>query len=262
MIKQILDQIKQTLREHGVDYQKLIDDFGQVDACESRSRGKSFGLGEHVKGLIYAQLSNQRPWKQIAKHRTEIDKIFSYYNAEVLKQEDPEKLTAKIQEIKCGNIKISQQMDNLRVNIELLEKISLEYGSVDSFVESKEPEKIAKELGSGKKYKLKEIGFTLAMEYLKNVGIEVIKPDRHICRIIGPERLGLIEREPSPEDVYLCLVQLEKKTNHSAVFIDNLLWIFAAQDYGNICSKNPKCSECRVKLCAMHPSKSERDTTV
>ena len=119
---------------------------------------------------------------------------------------------------------------------------------------SQEPEVIASEFGSGTKFKLKEVGFTLAMEYLRNVGINVIKPDLHICRLIGPERLGFIDYEPSPEEAYQCLMELEGQVPESAIYIDNLLWIFAAQDYGNICTANPKCSECLVINCAKNPS--------
>ena len=254
MIKQIIEQIKSTLSDQAVDYEKHIKDFGQVHANNERMKGKTFNFREHIKGLIYAQLSNQRSWGPIARNLETINKIFCEYNPEVLKIQDPNHLEAQIVSIKCGNRKIASQLAKLRSNIETFEKITLEYGNIDAFVTSDVPEKIAKELGSGKKYKLKEIGFTLALEYLRNIGINAIKPDLHICRLIGPERLRFIDKIPTPEEAYHCLMDLEHEIPESAVYLDNLLWIFAAKDYGNICTANPKCNYCSVELCVMHPS--------
>ncbi len=160
--------------------------------------------------------------------------------------------------IRCGNRKIAAQMETLARNIEMFESLAHEFGSMDAFVTSQEPERIAKELGSGRRYKLKEIGFTLAMEYLRNVGINAIKPDLHICRLIGPQRLGFINKEPTPEQAFSCLMRLADKSSENAVYLDTLLWIFAAKDYGNICTATPKCGECSVLLCLKHPSKQSR----
>jgi hypothetical protein len=253
MFVRTIEQIKQTLKDHDAHYQKIIDDFGQVTAYESRLSGKLFGLNEHIKGLIYAQLSNQRPWGPIANNLARIDEIFNNYDSETLKKQEPKKLASDIQLIKCGNRAIAAQMRDICSNIETFERIISHQGSLDAYVISKKPDVIATELSSGNKYKLKQIGFTLATEYLRNIGVNAIKPDLHICRMIGPERLGFIDKSPTPEEAYQCVMQLEQQSSDSAVFIDNLLWIFAAQDYGNICSASPKCNECGVTLCATNP---------
>jgi len=258
MIDQVIGQVKDTLRNHGVDFQGIIDEFGQVRAYEDRLKGKSFTLNEHVRGLILAQLSNQRPWGPIAANLDQIDQLFSQYDASTLKSASPSSLTGQMIAIRCGNRKIAAQMETLARNIEMFESLAHEFGSMDAFVTSQEPERIAKELGSGRRYKLKEIGFTLAMEYLRNVGINAIKPDLHICRLIGPQRLGFINKEPTPEQAFSCLMRLADKSSENAVYLDTLLWIFAAKDYGNICTATPKCGECSVLLCLKHPSKQSR----
>jgi len=253
MIQPILDQIKQTLTDHNVDYETIIDEFGQVASNQSRLAGQSFTLPDHIRGLIYAQLSNQRAWGPIAENLPRIDVIFSHYDPEILKAADPKILATQLMAISCGNRAIGAQMRDLRSNIELFEAIAVEYGSMDGFVTSEDPMQIATELGSGKRFKVKQIAFTLAMEYLRNVGISAIKPDLHICRIIGPERLGLVDKEPSPEEAYTALMAAAEKATDSAVYMDNLLWLFAAKDYGNICSATPRCGECGVTLCGRHP---------
>ena len=46
-----------------------------------------------------------------------------------------------------------------------------------------------KDLSEGK-YKLKYVGKALAWEYLRNVGVDGAKPDTHLKRILGSNRLG------------------------------------------------------------------------
>jgi hypothetical protein len=253
MIDQVLAEIRETLQLHGVNAQGIIEEFGQVRAYEERKAGREFSLNDHVRGMILAQLSNQRPWGPIAANLSKIDRIFSHYDSSVLKEEDPGGLTQKVLGIRCGNRKIAAQMEGLSSNIAILESIANAFGSLDQYVTSIDAESIAKELGSGKRFKLREIGFTLAMEYLRNVGINAIKPDLHICRIIGPERLGLLDKVPTPEEAYTCLMKLQEGSVENAIYIDNLIWLFAAQDYGNICTASPKCNECRVKSCVRCP---------
>ena len=165
-----------------------------------------------------------------------------------MKDADPVALVDAIKEIRCGNRGIVKQLHGLRQNIQTFERI----GDIDSYVISASPEVIATEFSRGKKYKLIQIGFALALEYLRNVGINAIKPDVHICRIIGPERLNLTENVPTPEEAYEALMAWATATGHNAVYVDNLLWIFAAKDYAAICTARPRCNICLVLDCNMH----------
>lgn len=258
MITKIIEQVKLTLDGNYPQYEENIKEFGQVQAVGCRKAGKRFDLSKHIRGMIYAQLSAQRVWKGIARNLEKIDNIFCDYRPDYLTHKDWRDLEKSLTDINCGNRRIGKQMKSLRHNINVLEDIQSQYGSVDAFVTSKAPYAIATEFGSGKRFKLKEIGFTLALEYLRNVGIDVVKPDTHICRMIGPERLGLMEVEPSPEGAYCCLMRMREQAQCSAVYLDNLLWLFAATGYGEICTRNnPKCNVCSVTLCMCHPA-SER----
>jgi hypothetical protein len=240
----MLDEIKETLNRQGLDYQRWIDDFGQVAALEQRQLGKVFTLREHVRGLLLAQLSNNRPWGPIARNRDHIDQIFMNYDPESLKEADPNRLATQIKGLRCGNRGIGKQMEGLRKNIETLERID----DIDRYVQSDRSEVIANQFASGK-YKLVQIGFPLAMEYLRNVGIDTVKPDLHICRMIGPERLALCDETPSPEQAHDVLMKWAVNSDHSAMYIDNLLWLFAAKDYAAICSSKPRCNICLVSKC-------------
>jgi len=94
------------------------------------------------------------------------------------------------------------------------------------------------------------------MEYLRNVGIHAVKPDVHICRMIGPERLDLTEVAPTPEEAYDDLMKWAKSMDENAVYEDNLLWLFAPKTYAAICILRPRCDICLVRQCNTHPSNS------
>ncbi len=194
---------------------------------------------------MLSQLSNNRPWGAIARNRTRIDEIFLDYDPKALKAADPAELVAAVKAIRCGNRAIVKQLAGLRQNIETFERT----GDIDAYVTSKSPKAIARELATGKKFKLVEVGYALALEYLRNVGINAVKPDVHICRMIGPERLGLTETTPTPAEAYEALMKWSEERGENPVYVDNLLWLFAAKDYGAVCTANPRCEICLVSAC-------------
>ena len=86
-------------------------------------------------------------------------------------------------------------MESIQYNISILEKIEEEFGSIDNFITSKPVEEVAECFADEKShYKLKQMGMALTMEYLKNVGLSGMKPDTHLLRICGPERLDIIPK--------------------------------------------------------------------
>jgi thermostable 8-oxoguanine DNA glycosylase len=240
----VLRQIESTLDSNGFDYRGWIDSFGQVRGFEKRQSGQRFGLDDHVRGLVLAQLSNQRPWGPIAANLDKLSAIFLHYDPQALKAANPAELAESVKKIRCGNRQIARQTQFLRENIEVLESID----NLDNYVVSLPPAEIARSFAEGP-YKLKQVGMALAMEYLRNVGVNCVKPDLHICRMIGPERLGLVREIPTPEEAINALDSWAEKSDRSLVYMDNLLWLFAAQDYAAICGANPRCSICQVAAC-------------
>ena len=208
--------------------------------------GEVFGLSDHVRGVVLAQLSNQRPWRPVSIRLAEIDQLFQQFDPEFLKQADPRMLEQGLLNLRCGNRAVRRQMESLAGNIATLEAIEREFGSLDGFVTSDTPDVVARRLALPSPCKLQNIGFTLAQEYLKNVGIESVKPDLHVLRIMGPTRLGLI-REESPEAAYREIMQRAAEINRSPVYVDNVLWLFGAKEYGSICGASPRCTVCRLK---------------
>lgn len=251
--KIILEKLENTLKNNDIDFEKDIDNLGQVHAVKKRANGHQFTLQDHLKGLILSLLINQRPWKPIADNLDNLDEIFLNYEPEKLKKADPEELVNNIKRIKCGNISIKRQMKTLNYNISIFEKIEVENGSIDTFITSKPAEKVADRLSnSTSPYKLKQMGIALTMEYLKNVGISGMKPDTHLLRICGPERLNIIPKT-KPKKQLSIFKKFSEEAGVSTTYLDNLIWILGANDFGEICSNKPKCHKCELKAyCNYH----------
>ncbi|MDQ0340913.1 endonuclease III [Caldalkalibacillus uzonensis] len=244
---EVIEEIKNTMTNNGHDYEASIKSFGQVEACIQRDQGYQFTFKDHLRGLILAMLSNQRPWGPIDRNMNRIENIFFHFDADKLLQADKHLLAEKLKKIKCGNRAIVKQMESLNDNIGVLRQIEKDSGSIDRFVTSDTPHRIAEELGKGNKYKLKQVGYTLALEYLRNVGIKAIKPDVHIRRIISAERLGWCDHYPSESEAVRILEHVSKQTGIHISYLDNLLWLFGAVDYANICNAQPRCHVCTLR---------------
>lgn len=246
--KELIENVICSIQEQGI---VINEQMGHLVWIKERENGKKFSFSEHLRGLIYAQLSNQRPWFQIQNNLSLIDEIFYHYDADKILEQDYRYFVQKIREIKCGNISIEKQMQSLSDNILRLREIEQRYGELDNFVQMYSPYKVATLLSSDKKYKIKYVGFALALEYLRNVGIDEIKPDVHIRRIISKQRLALVDNdEPSEKDAINAIKFLSQESGFSVSEIDAYLWLYCATGYCNICSSTPKCSKCKIiKYC-------------
>lgn len=83
-------------------------------------------------------------------------------------------------------------------------------------------------------------------EYLRNVGIDVIKPDVHIKRILGAERLNIVKSKSDYAVIAECK-KLSEKIGISQVKMDYLLWNYCSKSYGEVCTAKPKCEDCVIR---------------
>lgn len=242
--KELVDNIIFTVHKHGIN---VNNQMGHLLWIKERENGKKFSFAEHLRGLIYAQLSNQRPWYQVQTQLPFIDTIFYDYDTDKILQQDYHYFVREIRKIKCGNISIEKQMQSLPENILRLREIEQWHGDLDHFVQMYTPDRVAKLLSSDKKYKIKYVGFALALEYLRNVGINEIKPDVHIKRIISNRRLSLVDKEePSEIEAINAIKLLSKESGYSVAEIDAYLWLYCATGYCNICGAEPQCCKCNI----------------
>lgn len=250
----LIEGLQRSLAGQGVDYEAEIASFGQVDASEQRAKGRVFDLSEHIRAMILAQLSNQRPWKPIADNRDRLRMLFHDYDAEQLLAADPEALVAGLRHLRCGNRADRKQMAALSTNIRTLKRIEAEEGSLDAFVTRHAPDNVARLISQAGPFKLLHVGPALALEYLKTVGIRASKPDLHVRRALSGERLAYSTNHPSDWEAYRLIASLAAEAGRNPTYLDNLLWLFCAQDYGEICGTVPKCTACALASHCRYPS--------
>ena len=183
-LAQDYNKIFNILEEYLTDRVQEID-LTILEAVEQRKNGKSFSFEEHLRGLVYAQLSALVSWKKIKDNQSKLDEIFCNFDRQQLKEKSAEDLINKITDIKCHNpYTTKNQMRSLKANIETFERIEQDFGSLEKFITHSTPSNIIKLLAdSNSTYKIKYMGVPIACEYVRNVGIDIIKPDVHIKRI-------------------------------------------------------------------------------
>jgi hypothetical protein len=230
---------------------------------DKRARGDTFTLEDHIRAMVYSMLSSGATWDRVAKDTdsetkciSSVDEVFFNYDTEQLFKHTPAQLRDNIKEIHCATQSTLKQMKALvTVNIPKLLSIEKEYGTIDAYYQKfMEMDDTLKTLiillsTTGSIYKLEQMNIALVCEYLRNVGYDIPKPDRHICRILGSEYLAFSDRKKVPPfDAFDLVVELAEKTGRCVAETDYILWSYCADGYGEICTKKaPKCGECAVR---------------
>lgn len=230
---------------------------------DSRNQGNPFTIEDHIKAMVYAMLSSGISWKRVENgidndtgNIIPIDKIFYQYNIKKLQQSSAEELRDKIKEINCASQYTLKQMTALlNDNIEKLISFENEYVSIDTyyqtFIDKDSSFKLLiKALSSPtSKDKMSQMGEALTAEYLRNVGYDTSKPDRHIRRILGSKHLSCSEYETVPIfEAFDIVAEIASELNKPVAEVDYILWSYCANGYGEICTLNkPKCDKCVVK---------------
>jgi len=223
---------------------------------DKRSEEKKFLTNDHIRGIVYSMLSNQRTWSAIANNLETIDEIFCNYDPVKLLACSPEQLQNELQEKSLGNRNIAQQMKALlTVIIPKLMQWEKEYASVDNYYRTFINEDttlltLVKNLSDSKsKDKLVQMDIPLVCEYLRNVGYDIPKPDGHIRRILGRNILAFSKRkEASYEEVFTIISEIARMLNKQNAEVDYILWSYCAKDYGEICTRNtPSCEKCVIQ---------------
>ena len=236
------------MRDYLTQMCKQYDDSIHVMVAQ-RKNGKCFTLEDHIAGLVYAQLTNQTKWSRIVPHLKEIDALFFNYDPKKIKSMSPTYFSDALFKLKCGNISTAAQMRGLAHNVEIMEALTEKYGSMDAFILSAPAHIIVDKLSSARsEYKLSQMGVALTWEYIRNVGIDGCKPDTHLRRFLGKDRMGgkttaVATIEETIEQVEV----LSKETGLALCAIDNIIWSFCADGYGEVCTATPHCERCVVR---------------
>ena len=220
----------------------------QIDRREYQ---ENFTIEDHIRGMVYSMLSSGAKWDRVVDgiddstgKITPIDELFHNYNMEYILSSSSDFFTERIKEI-CGATQSTRkQMEALiKNNIPLLSKIENQYGSIDScykkyIAEDSTLKGLIEKLSSPESFfKMNQMGEALNAEYLRNVGYDIAKPDRHIRRILGSKILGCSKYETVPIYEAMDIIQsiAEQMGKHCAE-VDYLLWMYCANGYGEVCT--------------------------
>lgn len=219
---------------------------------DKRNAGGKFTLTDHIRAMVYSMLSSGNQWANVAKNADSatgcipaVDEIFYDYDVEKLKQSSAEQLRENIKKIHCGTPSTFNQMKALlSTNIDVLCSLEEKYGAVDTyyqkFIEIDDSLKTLVTVLSAdvSVVKLEQMKVALVCEYLRNVGYDIPKPDRHIRRILGSDYLALSDEPIVPEFVaFDIVVALADKMKKPVAEVDYILWSYCAKGYGGICKK-------------------------
>lgn len=255
----IIEQhLKEELLKHTPE--KLWEESFIKQQIERRQNKELFTTKDHIRAMVYSMLSSGMSWDKVAKNLnpetkciTSVDKIFCDYDLEHLLNLTPTQLRDSIKEIHCATQSTLKQMEALlTVNIPKLLSIEKTYGTIDTYYQKFiEIDNTLKTLiillsATESTSKLEQMNVALVCEYLRNIGHDIPKPDRHICRILSSEYLAFSDKkEVTPFEAFDIIVKLSKMTGKSVAEVDYILWSYCADGYGKICTKKtPKCNEC------------------
>ena len=173
MDKNVVLRIKKYLEDKGI-----INIDNEVSKMDLRAQGKEFTLSEHIEGMVYSLLSAQTVWANIEKNKPGIDNLFDGFDPAEIKKHDYQYYVDGLARLRCRSRLTNNQMKALHGNIDTMERIVREYGSMDAFVTSRPQIEIVRMLSdASSKYKLKQMGEALIWEYLRNIGVDGAKPD-------------------------------------------------------------------------------------
>lgn len=219
---------------------------------DRRNAGGKFTLTDHIRAMVYSMLSSGNQWANVAKNVDSatgcipaVDEIFYDYDVEKLKQSSAEQLRENIKKIHCGTPSTFNQMKALlSTNIDVLCSLEEKYGAVDTyyqkFIEIDDSLKTLVTVLSANVsvIKLEQMKVALVCEYLRNVGYDIPKPDRHIRRILGSDYLALSDEPIVPEfEAFDIVVALADRMKKPVAEVDYILWSYCAKGYGGICKK-------------------------
>lgn len=246
-----------------VQEKKLWENTYIKHQIDKRNNGGNFSINDHIRAMVYSLLSSGIVWERVEKgidiktgRINPIDDIFHNYDVDYILKCNPDQLTDDIKNFGCASQSTRKQMKALvSKNIDKLICLEQKYGSIDSYYQKfTERDKTLKTLVNRlsvpkSEDKLDEMAEPLVAEYLKNVGYDIAKPDRHIKRILGCKILGCSEYEEVPVyEAFDIVAEIAQEMNKQVAEIDYILWSYCADGYGEICtSKNPKCDKCVAK---------------
>lgn len=245
-LKMIFNLVKLSMKEINYDYKKNIEEL--MNVYKLRGNGKTFEFSEHLRSLIISLLSNNR-WgdSNIKNNIYKINSIFHNFDRNYLKIVDSNIIISELKKIHCTNPMIKKQILALPYNIDILEKIELDYGSLDNYIVTTLPNNIVNSFSEGK-YKLKQVGHAVTFDYLKRVGINTCKTTVQMKNLFSCKKLSIVKKEKvTSSEVKNIIKKISKLSNITEFEVESIFQQFCLSRFSNICTERPNCEKCKLR---------------
>lgn len=248
---EIFYKIEETLRNQSTlmreEFDRRFGKFSDVD-YRVKTDHDIFWILVYIpfySGMRSSTVTQRLP--TIKKYLCDFNKVKDYSQAEVDQMlRDP------------NMIRHRRKIEACIANAREFDALLNQYGSFSKYLESfgsLTEEAAIKELRADLMGRFRYLGKITAYHFLTELGIDVIKPDRVICRIF--ERLGLIDARKKIDQVVEVGRRIAVATGYPTRYVDAVLVKYGQVGggeegryfglEGGIClEKNPKCSVCGI----------------
>lgn len=236
------------------NWQERINNLNQAALVQARAGGHVFSNDEVFKGLVLSVLSSSTNWAIVENILPDLAVQFAGFQIEpftALDDDEIEDLYSWFIQQHAGSVVLRKSLLNLRAAARALMMRADQFDSLHLYLENLlqqrngNPRDLVVALGGrqfGPKHKLPGLGIALAAEFLKNVGYDVAKPDRHVNRAVGsfgwvefntwPNREGTKAPTASEGEAMAVMDEMEHFADANALlvcYVDNAVWLLCAQ---------------------------------
>lgn len=197
-------------------------------------------------------LSSNTDWANVERVIPQLGEVFQGYSltwyAALTPPQVAETVVPWIRNNGAGCQFLGKDLTNLiQAAVRLSHRIQ-QYGSVEAYLNSLLQqsgndviEMVLSLGGAGSQHKLPALGIPLAAEFLKNLGYNVAKPDRHVNRAVGSfgwvtfrtwDRKGKEAPKATPAELRLVMRVMAEFAGHNGLrgcFVDNAVWLLGAK---------------------------------
>jgi DNA-3-methyladenine glycosylase I len=231
-MRKVYQAILESLRKvidisEGLDYYRKLDtsDWTDNDFFEVLSRTVFSGIRNNIIESRWSAISNafsNFDFQKVAKYgKSDLNKLLN--NPEIIRHKPRLKAT----------------ISNAKKMVEIVKQ----YGSFKNYLNSFPSIDSLVEKLQGYHGGFKGIGETNVYEFVKEIGLPFLKPNRNVKRVFL--RLGLINKKASQEEIIKVGIQMAKENNERPCAVDWVIWNFGSY----ICKLKPLCNLCLVIEC-------------
>jgi endonuclease III len=250
----VWQRVQDALNNGLSDWRQRASSLGQLQQNKRRDKKYRFDDDEVFKGLLLALLSNSTNWAVVERAIPALSHQFDNFSLGSYARRTNAQIEGIYQWFKSNrtaSVVLRRGLLRLREAAVRLEARSRSSSGLHNYLDNLlkerggDPIELAVTLGGerfGLVHKLPGFGVALAAEFLKNVGYDVAKPDRHINRALGcfgwvsfrkwPDRNGT-QAPIAKEDELIAVMQevarCAQSVSQSACFVDNVIWVLCAR---------------------------------